>query len=219
MPEQQKIRIFIADDHAILRKGLMEIIQSDPEFIVCGEAGNGNDALERIESLLPDIAILDIDMPQRSGIEVAAEIRRRKLNTRVINLTMYDEESFFTKSMEAGVKGYVLKDGAIADIVNAVRAVASGKYYVSPVLSSFAISRAHEQSAQSDGTSPLAALTHTERKVLKLISQDKSTKEIAEELFVSHRTIDSHRSNITQKLKLQGHNALLRYALENKHKL
>jgi DNA-binding NarL/FixJ family response regulator len=219
MTEPKQTRIFIADDHAILRKGLMEIIQSDPEFTICGEAGNGSEALAKIEELRPDIAILDIDMPQRTGIEVAAEIRKKKLKVQVINLTMYDDESFFTKSMDAGVKGYVLKDGTISDILNAVRAVRDGNYYISPLLSSFTISRAHEQAAQSDGTSPLAALTHTERKVLKLISQDKSTKEIAEELFVSHRTIDSHRSNISAKLNLQGQNALLRYAIEHKHKL
>lgn len=219
MPETKKTRIFIADDHAILRKGLKDILQSEPDLTICGEAGNGDDALTKIAELLPDIAILDIDMPRRTGIEVAAELRMRKLNVRVINLTMYDDESFFTKSMDAGAKGYVLKDGAIADIVQAVRTVRDGKYFISPLLSSFALGRAQEQTAINEGTSPLAALTHTERKVLKLISQNKSTKDIAEELFVSHRTIDSHRANIAAKLNLQGQNALLRYAIENKHKL
>lgn len=219
MTETKKTRVFIADDHAILRKGLRDIIEAEPDLVVCGEAGNGNDALAKIEELLPDIAILDVDMPQRSGIEVAAEIKKKKLNVRVINLTMYDEESFFARSMDAGAKGYVLKDGTITDIILAIKTVRDGKLFVSPLLTSFTLSRAHELSSQQEGSSFIASLTHTERKVLKLISQNKSTKEIAEELFVSHRTIDSHRSNISAKLNLQGANALLRYAIENKHKL
>ena len=213
------IRIFIADDHAIMRKGVRDLIQSEQRYEVCGEAGTGTEALRKIEELRPDIVLTDIDMPLMSGIDIAKAIRAKKMKCSVIVLTMYSDESFFSAAIDAGAKGYVLKDGAVADIANAVDAVSKGKYYISPALSTFTISRAQEISAGNDGASPLALLTQAERKVLQLISQNKTTKEIANELFVSHRTIDSHRSNISAKLNLQGQNALLRFAIENKHKL
>ena len=222
MPEskqQKKIRVFIADDHAIMRKGLRDLIEAEKECMVCGEAGNGTDAVQKIEELRPDIVLTDIDMPRMSGIDIAKTIRSKKIKSKVIILTMHSDESFFSAAMDAGAKGYVLKDGAIADIVKAVTAVNEGKYYISPALSTFTISRAQEIASVNDGSSPLALLTQTERKVLQLISQNKSTKEIAEELFVSHRTIDSHRANISAKVNLRGQNALLRFAIENKHKL
>ncbi|MFA6470059.1 MAG: response regulator transcription factor [Bacteroidota bacterium] len=219
MSEKKTTRVFIADDHAIMRKGLRDLIAAEKEFEVCGEAGNGLDALQKIEELRPDVVLTDIDMPQMSGIEIAKVIRSKKLNCKVIILSMHSDESFFSAAMDAGVVGYVLKDGAVSDIVNAIIAVTEGKYYISPALSTFTIDRAHNITSTNDGTSVLSLLTQTERKVLQLVSQNKSTKEIAEELFVSHRTIDSHRSNISSKLNLQGQNALLRFALENKHKL
>lgn len=219
MPEKKKTMVFIADDHAIMRKGLRDLIDAAGECHVCGEAGNGTDALRKIEELQPDIVLTDIDMPQQSGIDIARSIRSRKLKSKVIILTMHSDESFYTAAMDAGAMGYVLKEGAVSDIVQAIAAVNQGKYYISPALSTFTVGRAREISAMREGTSSISLLTQTERKVLKLISQDKSTKEIAEELFVSHRTIDSHRSNISAKLKLQGQNALLRFAIENRDKL
>jgi two-component system response regulator DegU len=215
----RRTRVFIADDHAIMRKGLRDLILAEPEFDVCGEAANGTEALKKIEELLPDIVVTDVDMPQMSGIDIAVAIRKKNLDLSVIMLTMYDNESFYTAAMDAGVKGYVLKDGAVSDIVQALKAVNEGKYYISPALSSLTIGRVQEHFEQLDGLSPLAALTLTERKILRLIGRNKSTKEIAEELFVSNRTIDSHRSNIAAKLNLRGNNALLRFALEHKDRL
>ncbi len=219
MPEKKTTRVFIADDHAVMRKGLRDLIAAKKEFEVCGEAGNGFDALQNIEELRPDIILTDIDMPQMSGIEIAKEVRSKKLNSKVIILSMHSNESFYSSAMDAGVVGYVLKDGAVSDIVNAIDAVKEGKYYISPALSTLTIGRAHEITSAIEGTSLLSLLTQTERKVLQLVSQNKSTKEIAEELFVSHRTVDSHRANISAKLNLRGQNALLRFAIENKHKL
>lgn len=202
-----------------MRKGLHDLIQAEPEFDVCGEAANGTEALKKIEELVPDIVVTDIDMPQMSGIDIAVAVRKKKLNASVILLTMYDDESFYTAAMDAGVKGYVLKDGAVSDIVQALKAVSEGKYYLSPALSSLTIGRVQEHLEQLDGRSPLVGLTLTERKILRLIGRNKSTKEIAEELFVSNRTIDSHRANIAAKLNLRGNNALLRFALEHKDRL
>ena len=216
---EKTVRVFITDDHSIMRKGLHDLVAAEPGFTVCGEAGNGVEGLRKIEELQPDVVLTDIDMPQMSGIEMTRSIRSKKWKCRVVILTMHSEESFYTAAMDAGAMGYVLKEGAVSDIVQAVRSVCEGKYYISPSLSTFTIGRAQEIAAERDGTSLVSMLTQTERKVLKLISQNMTTKQIAEELFVSHRTIDSHRSNIAAKLQLQGQNALLRFALENKHKL
>ncbi len=222
MSEKNKkkiVSIFIADDHAIMRKGLRDLIEAEVDFEVCGEAGNGADALKKIEELIPDIVLSDIDMPVMSGIEMARLIKSKKLPCKVIILTMHSDESFFSAAIDAGARGYVLKDGTVTDIVNAVHAVKEGKHYISPILSTFTISRMQEHSVTHADVSNISLLTQTERKILRLISQDKTTKEIAEELFVSHRTIDSHRSHISAKLQLQGQNALLRFAIENKNNL
>lgn len=219
MPDDRKsIQVFIADDHGLLRKGLRDIIQSDEDLAVCGEAGTGKEALRKIQELNPHVAVLDIDMPEMSGLDVAAEVRRLGLKTHVVALTMHDQESIFNKAMDLGILGYVLKDGAVTDIVEAVKAASRERHYISPALSTLTISRG-QKGPSTDPTILSAGLTQTEMKVLRLISQSKTTKEIAETLFVSPRTIESHRSNIAAKLNLHGTNALLRFALENKHKL
>jgi DNA-binding NarL/FixJ family response regulator len=210
------ITVLIADDHAILRKGLRDLMNEEPGLEVIGEAANGQEAFDRIVALRPDVAVLDIDMPVRTGLEVAALLKGRS-KTRLIALSMHDEEKIFDKAMDVGFLAFILKDGAISDIVAATRAVMAGKYYVSPVLSTFAIARA-KQATQDQGPAAVL-LTQTERKVLRLISESRSTKEIAETLFVSPRTIDSHRANIAEKLGLKGPNALLRWALEKRGKV
>ena len=212
-------RIFIADDHAIMRKGIRDLIEAEREFSVCGEAGNGLDAMEKIAEAVPDIVVTDINMPKMSGIEIAKTIRDKKLKSKVIVLTMHSDEAHFSAALDAGVMGYVLKEGTVTDIVHAITAVQNGKHFISPLLTSETLNRVQEISDRMEGNTALSLLTQTERKVLRLIGQNKTTKEIADELFVSHRTIDSHRSNISSKLNLQGQNALLRYAIENKHML
>lgn len=216
--EKNPIRVFIADDHALLRKGLRDIIEADESLTVCGEAGAGKEALQKIQELNPDVTVLDIDMPELSGLDVAGEIRRRGLKTSFVALTMHDQESIFNRAMDLGILGYVLKDGAVTDIVDAVKAAFRERHYISPALSTLTISRGNKGPAV-DPSIVSAGLTQTEMKVLRLIAQGKTTKEIAETLFVSPRTIESHRTNITGKLNLHGTNALLRFALENKHKL
>lgn len=211
------VTVVIADDHSVLRKGLRDLINDEPGFVVTGEAANGQEALEKIESLSPMIAILDIDMPIRSGLEVASELKRRRSPTRLIALSMHDEEKIFERAMDLGFDAFLLKDGAIGDIVSAMKAVMTGKYYISPALSTFAVSRSRRATGSESPT--LALLTQSERKVLRLISESKSTKEIAEVLFVSPRTVDSHRANIAEKLGLKGPNALLRWAMENRGKM
>jgi DNA-binding NarL/FixJ family response regulator len=214
--ETHEIRIVIADDHPIFRRGLKEVIESDSGLRVITEAPDGNKAIELIESLMPDVALLDIDMPGKNGFEVANHLRDHKVPTSLIFLTMYREEDALSKALELGVKGYVSKDSAAGEIVAAVRAVAAGQHYISPALSSFLVKRAERARALSDKGSGLNSLTPTELRVLKLIAEKKTSKEIAAELFVSPRTIDHHRASICSKLDLEGANALLKFALEHK---
>jgi DNA-binding NarL/FixJ family response regulator len=217
--ESQEIRIIIADDHPIFRRGLKEVIEADAGLRVIAEAPDGDKAIELIESARPDVALLDIDMPGKNGFEVARYLRDHQVPTAVIFLTMYREEDALGKALELGVMGYVLKDSAAGEIVAGARAVAAGKHYISPELSSFLVKRAERARFLSEQSPGLNSLTPTERRVLKLIAETKTTKQIAAELFVSPRTIDHHRASICSKLDLEGANALLKFALEHKSDL
>jgi DNA-binding NarL/FixJ family response regulator len=216
MNQPTLITLIIADDHPLFRKGLREAIGEESDYIVIDEASDGQRAFELIERRKPRIAVLDIDMPRRSGLEVAAEVVKRGLKTDVIVLTMYEDAEHFEKAMEVGVVGYVLKDSAAGDILHCIRAVLSGRNYVSPTLTQHLLKNHDKTRTGIDRKLGLTNLTATERKVLKLISQSKSTKEISEELFISTKTVSAHRSNICMKLNLHGTNALLKFALENK---
>ncbi|MPZ16401.1 MAG: response regulator [Luteitalea sp.] len=210
------IRITIADDHPIFRQGLRQIIESDPMLEVVAEAGDGHAAIERIEALAPDVAILDVSMPGRDGLEVTRAVRDRRLPTAVICLTMHKDARFVNAALDAGVKGYVLKDSAAAEIVQCTKAVHAGQSYISPVLSTYLITRRQRAEALASRTPGIEDLTATERKVLGLIAELKTTKQIASVLCVSPRTVDHHRANIAAKLELHGSHALTRFAIEHR---
>lgn len=211
--------IILADDHPLMRKGLKEIIEEEGGFTVAAEANNGESALALIVQHLPLIAVLDIDMPKMSGLEVAAAVRKQKIPVRLIILTMYDTENMFTKAMEMGVMGYVLKDSAATEIVEALKNVRDGKHYITPALSGMLLRQSAQPGFRAEEQFSLSTLTATERKILKLVAQERSSKEIAEALFISPRTVDTHRNNICQKLDLHGSNALYKFALDVKHLL
>ena len=208
--------ILIADDHPLFRKGLREVISEDPTLTVVHESGDGENALAHIEKLAPEIALLDIDMPKASGLEVARAIQKKKLPVKVVILTMHDEAEMFEKAMEFGTMGYVLKDGAVNEIVACLHAVQQGTPYISPAISHHLIKRDKRSAQGLEEKLGLADLTPSERKVLQLIARSKTTKEIADELSISPKTVDHHRSHICTKLNIHGTNALLRFALENK---
>lgn len=214
-----KIRILIADDHPIFRKGLREIIEEDAELIIVREVDDGAEAFERLQSLKPDVAVLDIGMPKQNGFDVAQGAAEIKLPVKIIFLTMYKEHEAFNRALDLGVKGYILKDSAATEIVDGIKAVAAGEHYISPAISSFLVSRIARANSFSERHPGLRALTPTEQRILKFISEKKSSKEIAGELFVSPRTIDNHRANICRKLDLRGGNALLKFALDYKSEL
>ncbi|MBI5215113.1 MAG: response regulator transcription factor [Ignavibacteriae bacterium] len=217
--DESPISIILADDHPVLRKGMLDILRSESSVRVIAETGNGDDALRLIESEKPNIAILDVEMPKKSGIEVAKSVQEQGLPTDVIILTLYDSENFFNQSLDVGVMGYVLKDSAVEDILECIQSVMEGKHYISPQLSNFLLRRRNRSSAGIEKKLGIDALTTMERKILKHISENKTTKIIAEELFLSPKTIDTHRHNICTKLEITGTNALLRFALEHRDKL
>lgn len=218
MTERLKHTILLADDHPLLLKGLGEIIEDEENYEIIGQANNGEQALLLIEKNNPDIAVLDIDMPKLTGLEIAENIKGKKTSTKIIFLTMHNKESIFNKAMNLGVYGYLMKDSALVEIVEALSAVVKGKRYISKSLTDILIRRATDQPIDNLQTLT-SALTSTELKILKLISKNKTSKEIAEELSISPRTVETHRSNMCAKLELKGTNSLFKFALENKDSL
>ena len=207
----QKIRLILADDHPILLKGMVDLINEIPEFQVIATAHNGKRALEIIENALPDIAIVDYHMPEMNGGEVIEQVNAKGLSVKMILLTLYKEEMIFNKVMSAGVLGYILKENSIAEIVECIRSVAKGQPYVSPSLMPFLLKRQLQPETHS-----FDKLTKQEKNILKLIARKKTSREIAEMLFISPKTVENHRSKITKKLGIVGkHNALVNWVSEH----
>jgi DNA-binding NarL/FixJ family response regulator len=214
-----EIRILMADDHPVYREGLRQIISSDPAMKILQETGNGAEALRLARELKPDIALLDMDMPGMNGLDVARARIKEKLSFKVIFLTMYRERDMFNEAMDLGAQGYVLKDSAAGEILQSIRAVAAGDYYISPAISGLLVSRTNRSAGVEGQKQGLDTLTPAERRILKLIASDKTSKEIAEELGLSPRTVENHRTNMSAKLGLQGSHSLLKFAFENKNRL
>ena len=210
------MNILIADDHPILRAGLVKIIAAEPDFQIVAEAGDGEEALALIKEHGPDLAVLDISMPGKSGLEIVKECRKEKMPIEFIILTMYKEEEYFNEALDLGVKGYILKENASSDLINCMKSVSNGKYYVSPIISDYLVNRNARQRDLYNETPTLRDLTPMERTVLKLIAENKTSKEIASELYISFRTVQNHRTNICGKLDLKGYNKLLQFAIEHK---
>jgi DNA-binding NarL/FixJ family response regulator len=214
-----EITVLIADDHPIVRKGLRQLIESDPQLKIVEETGDGQTALDRIEQLQPDVAVLDLDMPGKGGFDIVREMRKSRFATEVIIVTMHGEADLFAEAMDLGVKGYVLKDTAVTDIIAGIKSVAAGRHFISPQLSAFLINR-NARAARLETEKPsLTDLTPTEKKILKLIAEGKSSKEIADLMFVNYRTVENHRTNICTRLEIHGSHALLKFALQHKSDL
>lgn len=215
----EKLTILIADDHPVFRRGLRQIIETVPEFHVVAEAENGTEALALLGDLRPQIAILDVEMPRPDGLELAREVRERHWPIALLFLTMYREERFFNAALDLGVLGYLLKDSAISDIIAGIRAVAAGQHFITPTLSSYLVNRTRRAAELGRQEPGLESLTASERRVLQLVANGKTSRQIANELSVSQRTIEHHRANIMAKLELKGGNALLQFAIKHQHEL
>ena len=218
-PNQTKLRVLVADDHPVFRKGLILAVGAERSIEIVGEAGDGNQALRLSEELRPDVIVLDIEMPGMNGLQVAEAIIERHLPVDIVFLTMYKEEDMFNEAMDLGVKGYVLKESAVSDIVNSIRTVAEGRYFLSPSISEYLVTRSDRARLLLKKKPQLENLTKTERKVLRMISENKTSKEIGDAMSISFRTVENHRSNICNKLEIHGSHALLKFAFEHKSSL
>jgi DNA-binding NarL/FixJ family response regulator len=212
-----EISIVIADDHPMFRRGLRQSLEECPDFKILSEAGDGKTVLQMIRDLNPTVAILDISMPVMDGFAVARELQAASCDTRLIFLTAYQEESIFEEAMQLGVKGYLLKESSLNEIVSCVKAVVADQHYTSPALTTYLINL---NRPRSEKTVPgIKDLTPTEMRVLKLIAEYKTSREIAGELFISYHTVETHRRNICDKLDLHGSHALMKFALANAREL
>ncbi len=208
--------VFVADDHPISREGLVKIIERDGRFSVVGQAGDGGEALKLIQQLRPELAVLDVSMPTMTGIEVVREAMKKDLPTEFIIMTLYDDRAYFDAAMDTGVKGYLLKDSAVTELSLCLGAVGDGKFYITPTMSKLLLDRRARIQSLQGSVPALDHLTTAERDVLRLLADNKTSKEIADELFIAVRTVENHRSHITAKLGLKGHNKLLMFAIEHR---
>lgn len=211
-----KTTLVLVDDHPMFRKGLRQVIEEEGEFSILGEADNGAKALELIQEKKPELVITDLEMPKLDGVNLTRQIVKANLNCQIIILTMHKSEEMFNEAIESGVKGYVLKESAHREIVPCIESVLEGRRYMSPALSEVLLARSERSSRLKKAKPGLDALTPTERLVLKHISKDMTTKEVAVEMNISPHTVTNHRANICAKLEIQGSHSLLKFAFDNK---
>lgn len=210
-----KVTVLVVDDHQLLRHGLRDFIGRNSRFQIVGEASDGEEALRQLAALKPHIIVLDIDMPRLNGLETLKAIRRLHLPVKVIVLTMYKEEDMFNAAMDLGAKAFVLKENAADDVVTALEMVEGGESFVSTSMLEAGTRRSNRVRELLLGKPQIEALTPAERRILRLIGQDLTSKEIADSLNVSVRTVDNHRQHICNKLKLHGTHSLLKFAFDN----
>jgi DNA-binding NarL/FixJ family response regulator len=211
----KRIRILIADDHAIVRRGLRTLIESQPGWEICAEACNGRHALERAADFKPDVAILDIGMPELNGLDAARQILKANPHTEVLILTMHQSEEVVAEVLKAGVRGYVLKSDADEHLVRAIETLLQHKPFLSPNVTDMILS--DYLNRRSDTTSePRNRVTPREREIIQLLAEGKSNKEVARALDISTRTVETHRAHIMHKLGLASFGDLIRYAIRNR---
>jgi DNA-binding NarL/FixJ family response regulator len=213
------LKVLIADDHPIFRRGLCEVIAADNELDLVGQAGNGQEALELFDALQPDILILDVSMPKLSGIQVARRLLEAKSKARLVLLTMHKDEELLNEALNLGIHAYVLKENAVGDLLAAIHAVAIGQMFVSASLSDTILRRRYASETLRHKLPGLDRLTATEIRILRLVANDRTTKEISAELGCAVRTVETHRQNISAKLELSGSHSLLKFAYDNKSRL
>jgi DNA-binding NarL/FixJ family response regulator len=216
MPETERVRVLLVDDHSLYRQGLRLALAEQGGLEIAGEAANGAEAMERFAALVPDMVVLDIHLPDMTGLDLARLMLRQRPQVRLAIVTMLRDEEVFNVALELGVLGYVLKECAADDILDCIRAVMKGEAYVSAQLSGFLLRRRSLPEPGRSVAPVFDRLTTAERRVMRLLAQSRTSKEIAGELGVSPRTIEAHRANIGGKLGLKGSHSLLRFAIANR---
>jgi DNA-binding NarL/FixJ family response regulator len=208
-----QLRILLADDHTVVRQGLRKVLEERPDWVVVAEAGNGRDAVKQAEELKPDVAILDVAMPLLNGIEATRQIVKRSPATRVLVLTMHSDEAYVNQILKAGATGYLLKDSADVDLIQAVGAVSQGKSFFSPGVARLMLDDYVRQLADKGITDRYESLSEREREIFQLIAEGKANKEIAVILSISPSTVETHRARIMEKLDLHSAAEIVLYAV------
>jgi DNA-binding NarL/FixJ family response regulator len=214
-----EIRVLIADDHPIFRQGLRLVIDAQRDLTVVSEASDGGEALERLQTGDVAVAVLDVTMPVKDGFAVARAARDRRVSAALVFLTMHKDEHYLNAALDLGIRGYVLKDNATTEIVECIRSVAAGRDYISPTLSSLLIRRRARAAKLAEERPAIEQLTPAERRVLKLIADGLTSREIAGQLGIGVRTVEHHRNNVAVKLELRGSHALTKFALKHQSEL
>jgi two-component system, NarL family, response regulator NreC len=213
MPKNSKIRVLIADDHAILRAGLRMLIEAQPDMTVVAEAENGNEAIRIAREISPAVVILDVTMPEKGGLYAIHDILKNNPSVRILLLTMHEEPAFLRTALAAGASGYVLKKSVDADLLSAIRAVSKGRVYVDSELATTLVVEAVPERARS-GDQPSEVLSKRELQVLKLVAEGFSSREISERIFIGTKTVETYRGRFAEKLGLKSRADIVRYALE-----
>lgn len=207
------IRIVLADDHRLVRQGLRLMLEREPGLKVVAEASNGREALDAVDATLPHVIIMDLAMPTLNGIEAARQIHLKHPITNIVVLSMHSDESYVLRALKAGVRAYLLKDSADSDLINAIKAVTEGKAFFSPAISRVLVEDYVRQLQQKGVEDSYDLLTSREREILQLIGEGKSNKDVAQMLNLSPYTVETHRSNVMEKLNLHSVPELILYAV------
>jgi DNA-binding NarL/FixJ family response regulator len=215
----ESTRIVLAEDHPFFLGGLRRALEKAGSITVVGEASDGPTALAQVRSLEPDVAILDIGLPRMNGFEVVRAIRSERRPVEIVFLTIHDDEDMFEGALQLGVKGYLLKDCTDAELLRCIGAVRSGQHYASPSMTSYLVKKTQRIERFAERVPGLRRLTPHERTILRLIAQDKTSKEIAGELGIARKTVDAHRANMCQKLEIHGQHVLARFAARHRQEL
>jgi len=207
------IRLLLVDDHAVVRSGLRMLLESEADIEIVGEAGTAREALDAVTNLTPDVVLMDIGLPDLSGIDAAREIKRLRPETAIVALTIHEDEEYFFKMLEAGASGYVPKRAAPEELLTAIHAAAEGEVYLYPSLAKLLVKDYLSQDQQSKGGSTLDGLTSREQEVLAYLADGANSPQIAEALEISPKTVARHRENIMRKLNLHSRTELVKYAI------
>jgi DNA-binding NarL/FixJ family response regulator len=209
-----KLRIFLADDHAVVREGLRSLINSQPEMEVTGEAGTGRTAWQKVKGCGPDVLVVDISMPDLNGVELTERVKRDCPGVRVLALTVHEDRSYLLQLLRAGASGYVLKRAAAEELVRAIRAVATGGVYIDPAVAGKIVEEGYARKQSSQGATKGISLSERETEVLRLIARGHSNKEVANQLRIGARTVETYRTRLMEKLDLHSRADIVSYALQ-----
>lgn len=212
----KRLRFLLADDHALVRRGLRALLEAEPGWEVCAETDNGRDAVEKAKKLKPDVVVMDISMPELNGLEATRQILKEAPGTEVLILTVHHSEEIVSEVLRAGARGYVLKSDADTDLVAAVKALSRHKPFLTANVTEIMMERYAQGGGAVEGEVSKTRLTTREREIVQLLAEGKSNKEVATILGVSTRTVEAHRANIMRKLNLRSLSDLVHYAIRNK---